>query len=266
MTDRQIAPPTPHGWGWRRQSLDHRDEAHTFKAPPRTTPVPRVMDLSAYAAPVWDQGQTGSCTGHALAQIVYSAYVGADPPRPVFRPSPMYAYWQARVMDHLQGDSGASIRGVMKGAAQVGVCAEVLWPASMGVLQRPALASDLDAPKHRITEYLPVVQTEQDIVDCLAAEYTMIFGVSIFESWTSAAVARTGSFPMPRRGERVVGGHALPIFCYDLDKELAYGPNSWSLQWGHGWDIPGWFAIPLAVLADRRYASDLWTLRADQLG
>ena len=44
---------------------------------------------------------------------------------------------------------------------------------------------------------------------CLAAGYPFVFGFTVYESFESEAVAKTGKVPMPGSGEKALGGHAV---------------------------------------------------------
>ena len=93
------------------------------------------------------------------------------------------------------------------------------------------------------------------MISCLAEGYPFVFGMSVYESFESAAVARTGVVPMPKKGERMVGGHAVMAVGYDQPKKRLLVRNSWGTDWGQ----KGYFVLPFAYLDDR--ADDFWTIR-----
>ena len=49
-----------------------------------------------------------------------------------------------------------------------------------------------------------------------------IFGFTVYESFESDAVARTGNVPMPEGDERTLGGHAMCVVGYDNPKKLLH--------------------------------------------
>jgi C1A family cysteine protease len=93
---------------------------------------------------------------------------------------------------------------------------------------------------------------------CLAAGYPFVFGFTVYQSFESADVARTGRVELPRPGEGVVGGHAVMAVGYDDLAERFVVRNSW----GTGWGKRGYFTMPYAYLTQSSLADDFWTIRA----
>ena len=84
-----------------------------------------------------------------------------------------------------------------------------------------------------------------------------MFGFSVYESFESPQVAKTGVVPMPQKGEQQKGGHAVVGVGYDDSQQRFIVRNSWGPNWG----MKGYFAIPYAYLADRNLSDDFWTVR-----
>ena len=82
----------------------------------------------------------------------------------------------------------------------------------------------------------------------------------MYESFESAAVAKSGHAALPKSGESVVGGHAVVGVGYDDAKSWFVVRNSW----GAGWGMKGYFTLPYAYVADNNLASDFWTIRVVQ--
>jgi C1A family cysteine protease len=91
---------------------------------------------------------------------------------------------------------------------------------------------------------------------CLANGFPFVFGFTVYESFESAEVARTGDAPLPAAGETVLGGHAVLAVGYDDAAARFTVRNSWGPHWGNG----GYFTLPYAYLTDRGLASDFWTI------
>ena len=51
--------------------------------------------------------------------------------------------------------------------------------------------------------------TLNQLKGCLASGYPFVFAFSVYESFQSRAVAKTGTVPMPASGEAMLGGHAV---------------------------------------------------------
>ena len=90
---------------------------------------------------------------------------------------------------------------------------------------------------------------------CLAEGYPFVFGFAVYESFTTPTVATGGIMPMPRRDEKLYGGHAVMAVGYDDIKRMFKIRNSWSAFWG----VKGYFWMPYDYIQDPDYANDFWT-------
>ena len=84
----------------------------------------------------------------------------------------------------------------------------------------------------RVVPYQRVEQTEPELRGCLASGYPFVFGFSVYESFESVRVTRTGVVPMPSRHESVLGGHAVLAVGYDDAEQSFIVRNSWGTGWG----------------------------------
>jgi C1A family cysteine protease len=92
---------------------------------------------------------------------------------------------------------------------------------------------------------------------CLAAGYPFVFGFSVYSSFESKAVAKTGKVPLPKRNESQLGGHA--VMCVGFrDKDQVWIVRN---SWGSGWGDKGYCYFPYQYLTDPSLCSDLWTVR-----
>ena len=92
---------------------------------------------------------------------------------------------------------------------------------------------------------------------CLADGYPFVFGFTVYESFESAEVGRTGVLKMPKPGEGVVGGHAVLGVGYDDTAQRFIVRNSW----GRGWGQKGYFTMPYSYLLTNNLSDDFWTIR-----
>lgn len=235
---------------WHPDLPDFRD--HVFTS--TTTPAPSVPML-ACLPPVKDQMSVGACTANAGATCIEAEHIknGAE----CYPVSRLFYYYQERKLEHtVRQDSGAQIRDGVKQAANVGYCREDLWPYKVTKFKTlPSKAAYKDAGLHKITEYLRL-STVDDMMRCLTEGYPVTFGFTVYESFESDEVARTGVVPMPGKKEKVLGGHAVVLGGYD-DTMRARCRNSWGTSWGQGGD----FTIPWAYLGDTNLCDDFWTVR-----
>lgn len=235
---------------WRPDLPDARD--HIFHS--ITTPAASVPMLACLPAPK-DQGNLGSCTANAGTSCIEAEHARLG--GVVLPISRLFYYYQERKLEGtVRQDSGAQIRDGVKQAANVGYCREDLWPYKISKFKTaPSHASNADAAQHRITEYLRL-STVDEMMRCLTDGFPITFGFTVYESFESDEVARTGVVPMPGPGEKVLGGHAVVLGGYD-DHTRARCRNSWGPSWGQA----GNFTIPWAYLADRNLSDDFWTIR-----
>jgi C1A family cysteine protease len=155
-------------------------------------------------------------------------------------------------------DSGAMIRDGIKSVAAQGACQEPLWPyAAKKFKSKPAQRAYTDAAQHKVSSYQRVVRDVAQMKGCLAAGFPFVFGFTVYESFESEDVARTGQLPMPAPGEQVMGGHAVLAVGYDDAQSRFIIRNSWGPDWG----MKGYFTMPYGYMTGRGLASDFWTIR-----
>ena len=207
--------------------------------------------------PVYDQGRAGSCTGNATAGAL--AYDWRRQGNAPFLPSRLMLYYDGRALEGTQDhDSGAAIRDVVRGSASPRVCDEAAWPYDLANLNvRPSQAA-YGSIHHRAAVYeaLPS-QDIETIKQVIAAGYVVVFGFTVFASFMTAQVARTGLVPMP--SGNVEGGHAV-VACGYNSRDYVLFRNSWGTGWGDP-DIPGYGWMPSAMISNPDMAADFWIIQ-----
>ncbi len=244
-------------YGWLPDLPDQRD--HIYAAPPKVLAVlPTKVDLRRQCPPVLDQGELGSCTAHAIANAFHFDEMKQQVRAPM-APSRLFIYYNERAMEGtVRVDAGAQIRDGIKSIVKQGVCPESEWPYDIArFAQKPPARAFKQALAHQALSYQRVVQSLSQMKGCLAAGYPFVFGFSVYESFESAAVAKTGRAPMPAASENCLGGHAVLAVGYDDARQTFTVMNSWSAQWGD----KGYFHLPYAYLNDANLAADFWTIR-----
>ena len=242
-----------HVYGWRRDLPDIRD--HLYAAPPMVLDrLPPTTDLRAGFAPCYDQQQLGSCTANAIGGAV--EFDWRRQKLPDFIPSRLFIYWQERYLEGTtSADAGAEIRDGFKVIAKWGAPHEHEWPYDITrFTQKPPANAYADGLKRQAIQYARVMQSTQQMRGCLAAGFPFVFGFSVYESFESDAVARTGIVPMPSRGESLLGGHAVVCCGYSDADRLFLVRNSWGTTWG----LNGYCRMPYEYLSNPRLASDFW--------
>jgi C1A family cysteine protease len=251
-------------YDWKRSCADHRD----LIAKLSISSLPTMIDLRANCSPVENQGNLGSCTGHALAGLIEYLELqelkkNIDGPEELNgkafdRASRLFMYWNERNAEGNAGsDAGGMLRDGIKMLQQFGVCREELWPYDESkALIKPDQAAYDDGAKHKISIYARVLGLD-GLRAALAQDNPVVFGFTVFEEFESAAVAATGQVPMPNRFSKEVGGHAVLAVGYDDIHRHVIVRNSWGPEWGD----KGYFYLPYDYITNPNLAEDFWLVR-----
>lgn len=253
-----LTPRKKQNYGWMPDLPDHRDIL--FSAYLKAVPfkLPAVVDLRPLCPPVYDQGQLGSCTANAIAALFQFDEMKESTVKAV-QPSRLFIYYNERVMEgSVSTDSGAQIRDGIKSVHKIGVCPETEWPYNISKFAvKPPVKCFADARKYESTTYMRVSHSLMEMKNCIAQGYPFAFGFTVYQSFESDAVAKTGIMPMPKPHEKVIGGHAVAAVGYDDNEQVFIIRNSW----GESWGLSGYFKMPYAYITNPKLCSDFWTIR-----
>lgn len=241
--------------GWLPDLPDQRDIM--YAAPMAVMlKLPTAVDMRNQCPTVYDQGALGSCTANALSGAY--EFDLKKQQKPDFMPSRLFVYYNERVLiNTVNSDSGAYIRDGIKTMNQQGVCPEKDWPYDITKFTvKPADKCYAEAVKCQIKSYQKLVNSLAQLKGCLAEGFPFVFGFTVYESFMTAQVAKTGIMPMPQHGEKTVGGHAVCAVGYDDSKQAFIIRNSWNTTWG----IKGYFYMPYAYITSN-LCNDFWTIR-----
>ncbi|MBV9991817.1 MAG: C1 family peptidase [Alphaproteobacteria bacterium] len=236
-----------------------------YKAVPIVA-APAKVDLSPQCPPVYNQGQLGSCTGNAIAAAIQFDRMKQGCADAAQIPSRLFIYYNERVMEQtVDQDPGAQIRDGIKSVAKLGVCFEGngpdCWDYVEGrfVNQPPQPCYDAGA-KNRVLSYDRLVNTLDQLKNCLASGYPFVFGFTVYDAFEGQEVMASGELDMPAQGEGMVGGHAVMAVGYDDATQRFLIRNSWGADWGKA----GYFTMPYEYLTTDNLADDFWTIRIVQ--
>jgi len=243
-------------YGWLPDRPDHRDKLYTAIAKPPKK-LPASVDLRPLCSRVENQKELGSCTANALVGNLELLEKKAG--KPATNLSRLFVYYNERVLEGtVNEDSGAFLRDGIKTLVKQGVCTEKKWPYVISrFAAKPSLSCFDQALDHQVLSYHRILSLKEMRM-CLAEEFPFVFGFTVYESFESDEVERSGQVNMPKPGEQDVGGHAVMAVGYDDAKKRFLIRNSW----GTGWGLKGYFTMPYDYLADRNLSDDFWTIRA----
>lgn len=220
--------------------------------------LPNSVDLRGACPPVYNQGQLGSCTANAIGGAIEF-----DRMKQGLRdwpPSRLFIYYNERAMEGtIREDAGAMIRDGIKSVNKLGAPPESLWPYYIGKFARKPTARAYRAARaHRSLRYERVEQAWELLTAALALnELPVVFGFTVYESFESQTVAKSGIVRMPTTREQVVGGHAVCAVGYDNTKNVAICRNSWDVDWG----MKGYFTLPREYITSFDLAADFWQIQ-----
>lgn len=256
----------PRKYGWVPDLPHPEDQERVYKVVHKAeveAPLLPSVDLRPLCPPVYDQKQLGSCTAQAIAGLIeYDRHKQklSNEELPDWVPSRLFIYYNERAIEGtISMDAGAQIRDGIKAVASLGAPPETEWPyVETKFARRPTKAAYSHALKHKAVTYARINNANlKEIQSCLAAGFPVVFGATLFASFESEDVARTGLVPMPRPGEAVIGGHAQLIVGYDDSKKSFLVRNSWGPDWG----LAGYCWMPYDYLTNVGLADDFWTIR-----
>ena len=193
-----MTAPTPPGprkiqhYGWVPDLPDARD--HLYAAPPQyLSKLPKQVDLRDQCPKeIYDQGQLGSCTANAIGAAFEFNLLRQG--LTDFMPARLFIYYNERAMEGtVETDSGAMIRDGIKSVNKQGVCPETMWPYDISKFaDQPPEECYTEALTHQVTSYQRVPRVLNQMKGCLAHGYPFVFGFSVYSSFESDEVAKTG--------------------------------------------------------------------------
>lgn len=221
------------GFGWKPGKF-HRDARRMmFSLEIAKSLAPTNPRFSTGLPPIWDQGQIGSCTAHGnLRAFLFAAAKAGFKYEMLSR---LMLYYNERAIEGTTSDdAGAEIHDGIKSIIEQGVCLESLWPYdTTRFSEKPPAQCFTDALQHQGLKTAGIAGTVDQVKSAMAAGYTVVIGFPCYQSIQSVQTTRTGIIPVPRSGERMVGGHCV---CtngqWDDSRQLIGIDNSWSEQWG----------------------------------
>lgn len=243
-------------YGTARDRRDRRDHVYTVPAS-LARRMPRRVDLRPHCPPVYEQKHLNSCSANAIAAALWF-----DERRRAPRsgsPSRLFIYFNERAREgSIATNAPVSLRDGYRSVSRQGVCSERAWPYDVERFRRkPPTRCYESAERRRALWYGRLQPTLRDMKACLAEGYPFTAGFSVYRSFESREVKRTGLVPMPARHEKLLGGHAMLVVGYSDGDRHFIVRNSWGSAWGDR----GYCYIPYGYVLAPQHAWDFWTVR-----
>ncbi len=253
-------------YSYKRDKIDNRDLRFSSSVSPHPEIIlPKLIDLRATCPPVYNQGKLGSCT--ANAGCTCRAMLLQDKQIQLSR---MFLYYEERKLEGKSNeDYGASLRDTCKSIYKKGICEETYMPYNPeNYMLPPSKLARINAQKYKIIAYKSLSSLDEIKQNIAFRQQPVLLGMSVFESFESDAVSKTGIMPMPRNSEKKLGAHAVLVVGYkDLVKhhgmsgrhKLQQGYLIVRNSWGDKWGDKGYFYMPFNyVIPD--YTFDYWIM------
>lgn len=251
---------TQKWFGWKPDLPDPRDYSSRMQIKALNT-LPQKVDLRPKfkVIPMINQGALGSCTAcaisvcHMACQVIQSGVVRV-------LPSKLFIYYNERVIEGTVAyDSGAMIRDGIKSVVRQGVCSEREWPYYINKFRiKPPVTAYKNALNFQALLYERLHnQSLEELLTTLANGYPFVFGFTVYDSFDSRKVAKTGIYNPDPYTEKIIGGHAVVAYGYDKSDGTFLVRNSWGSAWGLG----GYFKMKFEHMTNLNMAEDFWLLR-----
>ena len=246
----------------------HLEQRKRRAAKKTKTTLPAKFDIVARMPTPYDQGNVGACTANAEC----AAFKALEADK-TFEPSRMYLYYKERLVEEKPGeaigDTGADPEDGLDWLHAHGVCAEASWPyAEENVDATPPAECDAEAALHKTAGYYHVdgsgASLHSAIKKAIFSGLPVVAGISVYESFLTDEVAKTGEVPYPHCLEfddpndpvdPYQGGHCILLVGWSDPDRKYLALNSWGTGWGLP-SQPGYFHIPYSYVQEPALAQE----------
>lgn len=217
--------------------------------------LPHKLDLRdgpcAPYPPPWNQKSFGTCTAMAVGGAFVCGMRRKHLDTNVM-PSILYNYyWSRQLNNEGKLDSGVMLNSALQAARDNGLCADGLFPYSMGIAATPPPKAEHDSLYRSVMQFTEISRTLDNLKRCLAHGYPFVFSFLIrttADKWfknKDDQLSTLFHLPEGNSDDANVGAHAVVAIGYD-DAELSFLiRNSWGEEWGIGGHF--WMAYDILV-------------------
>lgn len=239
---------------WKRGPVDERD----FISKRQTTAPTELPDEFQLPVdiPIYDQQNLGSCVSNSTC-VCYRFEAWQLHNTFGFEPSRLFLYYNTREIEGtIYEDSGAYIRDAFKALNKKGLCEEQYFPYIESTFtDAPTQQAYKNGLKYQTLEYARVNQTVDAIRDVLCSGAAVTFGFDVYDSFFDENKWVDNVMPIPKKGEELLGGHAISCIGFSVEKQAFLIQNSWGEDWGDN----GLFWMPFDFVISE-HCDDFWCI------
>jgi hypothetical protein len=262
--------PKGHRYGLIPAPAKATDNGFPSKIITHTGAFPASAAITGKVGPIKDQGQQGSCDGHACSEMGERLYLRWKPEIPFVQFSPAFSYYRERQLEGTvsQGDCGAQISSACivpdpNAAGGIGWCPLSIMPYDDTDCSTAPDQVQLDAAaKYPGGAFHSIGNNIANIKSCILSDYTFVIGIAVYDSFESDQTASTGLVPYPATDENLQGYHALHAgLAYDDTMKLPNSPNPGAVKfmnsWGTSWGQDGFAWLSYDFLMNAALTTDV---------
>lgn len=257
----------------KKQKKDKRDYKLSDLIYAKAASIPASIDIRKAMPAVFDQGQLGSCSANSNTAALMFAMYGANKISYTLL-SRLFEYYNSRAKEGTTGeDDGATNRDAAMVTVKLGICEESFNPYDINNFTvKPTADAYKDGLKHKALS-CHAVKNLAGIKQSLVFGLPVVIGMEVFDSFEGTDIEKTGKMPMPKKGEKNLGGHSVLVCGYqDLKpigllaniKHTLLGASTGYLivrnSWGDSWGDKGYFYMPYEYISKNTF--DYWTINA----
>ncbi|MEM2986954.1 MAG: C1 family peptidase [Nitrososphaerota archaeon] len=209
--------------------------------------LPAEISYKKQMMSVRDQGQEGTCVGHAVAAV--KEWQDSQERRiSNLILSPRYIYYWSKQEDGFPNEEGTYIRIALKVICERGTCEESLLPYQ--AYQKVTITEKMNenAKQYKGIAYARLISIN-DMKHSLLLNGPFVAGVQVFEDWMS----NKGEI-IKKNSSMSMGSHAICFVGYNDDERCFVFKNSWGINWGdHGYGKLSYDYV-------NSYCQDAWSL------
>ena len=247
----------------KRDKQDERD--HKFNmaiSPVSNLKLPVSVDLRSKCPVVYNQSTLGSCSANAGCAARLMAMGNTQ-----IELSRLFLYYMERSLENtINEDSGASMRDICKALTNYGVCEEKYMPYDVNKFTtNPSEDAIKNALNYKIASYKSLNSAMEVKQNLAIRQQPVLMGMTVFQSFESPNIAKTGKMSMPIIGEKEIGGHAVLIVGYNdgniisnltniiTNSSIPKGCFVIRNSWGSDWGDKGYFYMPYSFFDKYTY-------------